>query len=53
MILTMDDQRYLQISQRNNALANALNVFNVASADEDSTYEIMRDQLVSLESHIK
>ena len=53
IILTMDEQRFLQISQRNTALANTLNVLTIAPTDEDATYEIMRDQLISLESQHK
>lgn len=53
MILTMDEQRYLQISQKNTKLAHALNVYNVTPTDEDVTYSIMRDQLISLEARHK
>lgn len=53
MILTMDEQRFLQISQRNTQLAHALNTLNVRPTEEDDTYDIMRDQLLSLESKHK
>ncbi len=53
VILTMDEQRYLQISQRNTALSSALNLFNVSATGEDDTYNIMRDQLIALESQHK
>lgn len=53
MILTMDEQRFLQISRVNTALANSLNTLNISSTDEDRTYEVMRDQLVSLEAQHK
>ena len=49
MILTMDEQRYLQISQRNPALANALNRISVASANKSETIEVMQDQLIMIE----
>jgi len=49
MILTMDEQRYLQISQRNSALANALNRINVGSATKDETIAAMQDQLIYTE----
>ncbi len=49
MILSMDEQRYLQISQRNPGLANALNRINVAPADETETKLVMQEQLVLLE----
>lgn len=49
IILTMDEQRFLQISQRNTKLAHTLNTLNVSPTDEDSTYGVMRDQLIRLE----
>ena len=49
MILTMDEQRYLQISQRNPALANALNRISVTSANRQETIEVMQDQLIMIE----
>lgn len=53
IILTMDEQRYLQISQHNSSLAHALNTFNVAPTNELDTYDIMRDELISLEARHK
>lgn len=50
VILTMDEQRFLQISQRNAPLAHALNTLAVAPTAELDTFDIMRDQLVGLES---
>lgn len=49
LILTMDEQRYLQIGQRNSALMNALNRVNVEPASKDETIAVMRDQLLITE----
>jgi len=49
MILTMDEQRYLQISQRNSALVNALNRITIAPASKDETLLAMQDQLIMTE----
>jgi len=49
VILTMDEQRYLQISQRNPALINALNRISVAPASRDETIAIMQNQLIFTE----
>lgn len=49
IILTMDEQRFLQISQRNSALANTLNRIMVAPASEDETLAVMQDQLIVTE----
>lgn len=49
IILTMDEQRFLQISQRKPQLAHTLNTLNISPTDELETYDIMRDQLVYLE----
>lgn len=49
MILTMDEQRYLQISQRNPALTNALNRIMVAPASKEDTIAVMQDQLIVTE----
>ena len=49
MILTMDEQRYLQIAQRNPALASALNRVSVGSATETESLLVMQDQLISIE----
>lgn len=49
MILTMDEQRYLQIAQRNGSLANALNRVVIAPASEDETMRVMEDQLIQTE----
>ncbi|MEO5690969.1 MAG: AAA family ATPase [Candidatus Saccharimonadales bacterium] len=49
MILTMDEQRYLQISQRNPHLASLLNRINVPSATIDESLLVMQDQIISIE----
>jgi ATP-dependent Clp protease ATP-binding subunit ClpC len=49
MILAMDEQRYLQISQRTPAVANTLNRFNVQEASKDETIAVMQDQLIMIE----
>lgn len=49
MILTMDEQRYLQISGRNAQLTNALSRINVASASRAETIAVMQDQLITIE----
>lgn len=49
IILTMDEQRYLQIGQRNGSLINALNRITIAEANEDETIRVMRDQLITTE----
>lgn len=49
IILTMDEQRYLQIGQRNGALINALNRISVAPATREETIKVMQDQLIMTE----
>jgi ATP-dependent Clp protease ATP-binding subunit ClpC len=49
IILTMDEQRYLKIGQRNSALTNALNRVSVAEANEEETLAVMEDQLIMTE----
>ena len=53
MILTMDEQRYLQISRRSSQLANALNRISIAPPTRDETIAIMQDQLISIEFRYK
>ncbi len=48
-IVTMDEQRFLQISSKNPSLAQALNRFSLTSATYDETMRIMQDQLLSTE----
>ncbi len=49
MILTMDEQRFLQIGQRNAALVNALNRITIGPATKDETIAAMQDQLIVTE----
>lgn len=49
IILTMDEQRYLQIGQRNPALANALNRISIGEATKDETLKVMQDKLIMTE----
>lgn len=49
VILTMEEQRWLQISARNPSLANALNRVVVAPASYDETLAVLQDQLINLE----
>lgn len=44
MILTMDEQRYLQIGKRNPQLINILNRINIAPADQVETIAVMQDR---------
>lgn len=49
IILTMDEQRYLQIGQRNSGLINALNRISIDQANKSETIAVMRDQLIVTE----
>jgi ATP-dependent Clp protease ATP-binding subunit ClpC len=49
MILTLDEQRYLQIGQRNAALVNALNRVTIGEPTKAETIAIMRDHLITTE----
>lgn len=49
VILTMDEQRYLQIGQRNPALINALNRISITPATKEETLLVMQDQLIVTE----
>ncbi|MEP6710711.1 MAG: AAA family ATPase [Candidatus Saccharibacteria bacterium] len=46
IILTMDEQRFLEIGRRNPALTNALNRISMTSANKDETIAVMQDQLI-------
>ena len=50
MILTMDEQRYLQISKRNPEIANSLNRISVGPATQDETMAVMQDKIIQIES---
>lgn len=49
VILSMDEQRYLEIGQRNPGLVNALNRINIAPANRDETIMVMQEQLIMTE----
>lgn len=49
VILTMDEQRFLKIGQRNPGLINALNRIRVGEATEEETLAAMQDQLITTE----
>lgn len=49
VILTMDEQRLLQIGQKNPSLLNALNRIMVAPATQEETMLVMQDQLIMTE----
>ena len=49
IILTMDEQRFLEISTRNSTVANALNKIMVAEASKEETMKIMQDHVPDFE----
>ena len=49
VVLTMDEQRFLQIGQRNPGLMNALNRITVPPANYEETLQVMQNQLIMLE----
>lgn len=49
MILTLDKQKFLEISARKSTLANALNKIMVTPANEQETMKVMQDQVPFLE----
>lgn len=49
IILTMDEQRLLQIAQRNPGLVNALNRITLTPATREETMAVMQDQLIMTE----
>lgn len=50
VILSMDEQRFLQIGQRNPSLVNALNRVSVAPASKTETIAVLEEQLIITES---
>lgn len=54
MILTMDEQKYLQISKRDSKLINNLNRISVASATKSETIAVMQDRsiLIEFQNHV-
>lgn len=53
IILTMEEQRWLQIAQRQPALAAALNRVIVPSASQNEALIVMQDQLINIEYNRK
>lgn len=49
LILTMDEQRFLQISKREPALANAIRRVNIQPASDEESLHVMEDHLPVLE----
>jgi len=49
MILTMDDQQYLKISQRNPEIVKSVNKVIVEAADKDETISVMQDKAIVIE----
>ena len=49
IILTMDEQRYLQISKRNPEIANSLNRISVSPTDDLETMATMQDRAIDIE----
>lgn len=49
VILTMDEQRWLQIAQRNPQLVNTLNRVSVTEANQEETMRVLQDQLLIME----
>lgn len=50
IILTMNEQKYLEIAAKNSTLANKLNKVMVEPASEEETMRIMQDEILSLEA---
>ena len=50
VVLTMDEQRLLQIGQRNPSLFNALNRVNVIEPGKDETLRVLEDKLIVTEN---
>lgn len=53
MILSMNEQRYLQIGQRNPGLINAMNRISIAPASYEDTIHVMQEQLLVIEMQRK
>lgn len=49
IILTMDEQRLLQIGKRNPGLVNAINRISISPANREETIAVMQDQLLITE----
>lgn len=53
IILTMDEQRLLQINQKNPSLINSMNRINVAAANRQETMLVLEDKVLLLENRRK
>lgn len=53
MILSMDEQRYLQIGRRNSSLTNSLNRINVSPSSQQETMEVLEEQIIFIEARQK
>lgn len=53
MILTMNEQRLMQIAQKNPGLANALNRIRVEPTDFENTMMVMQNKVLGLENNMK
>lgn len=49
LLLTMDEQRWLQITQRTPALASAVQRIGIESASEEEAVRALQDQLIAIE----
>lgn len=49
IILAMDEQEFLKISNNNSKITNALNRISILPADRDQTIAILQDQAISIE----
>lgn len=49
LILTLDEQRFLQISAKNSSVAQAMNRLQVKPANYDETLAVMQDKLLIFE----
>lgn len=49
MILSMDEQRFLQIGQRNSSLTNSLNRITVPPANQQETMAVLQEQIMFVE----
>ena len=49
MILAMDEQRFLEIGQRNPTLLSSINRINIPETDRDETITVLQEQLIVTE----
>ncbi len=53
IILTIDEQRYLKINQRDPMLFNSIHRINVKEASRDDTLRVMQERVLEFETHHK